>query len=116
MNMRYHPNRAKAILEADAKIAATTPTTADRLAALSDEALAAEYDRMARAVNEADAELARLRKKKWWQRKPKPLPPELRGYQGPAFQAYLARKSLGPVRCEVIAREEKEGRPPNLFA
>lgn len=104
--MRYHPNRAKAILEADTKIAATAPTTADRLAALSDEALAAEYDRMARAVNEADAELARLRKKKWWQRKPKPLPPDLRGYQGPAFQAYLARKSLGHVRREVIAREE----------
>lgn len=105
--MRYHPNRAKAILAADAAIVASTPTTADRLAALSDEALAAEYDFAARAVNEADQELARLRKKKWWQRKPKPLPPELRGYQGPAFQAYLARKSLGHVRSEVIAREEK---------
>lgn len=110
--MRYHPNRAKAILAAEeSSLAVTTPNTADRLAALSDEALSAEYDFMARAVNEADQELARLLKKRWWQRKPKPLPPELRGYQGPAFQAYLARKSLGHVRREVIAREEKEQVP-----
>ena len=59
--------------------------------------LADERNLLAQALRELEEEKASM---------PTPLPPELRGYRSPGFQAYLARKSLNYVLDEMIAREK----------
>jgi hypothetical protein len=109
--MIQHPNRIKWRLAAEASIAANSAkTTAERLADMSDTQLQEESAFFADAVARADAKVVASRpKKRWWQRRPKvvPLPPEQTGYRSPSFQAYLARKSLGYVHQEMLAREKK---------
>lgn|GEM_PF-5932722 len=104
--MLHHPNRYKALLAAPTTSApSAAPTTADRLAAVSDEALLAEYDRLSAAIDRRERELKALRKKRWWQRKPPPLPEEMRGYQSPGFQLHLTRKAFRHVQEEVEYRQ-----------
>lgn len=71
-------------------------STADRVAAMSDADLAAEYARMLQSVRYSEEKLAAL---------PRPFPPEMRGYRSPSFQLYLDRKYLNRLADEVIARE-----------
>lgn len=106
--MLHHPNRYKAMMAESAKPApSAAPTTADRLAAASDEALMAEYDRLSAAVDRREKELKALRKKRWWQRKPPPLPEEMRGYRSPGFQLHLTRKALRHVQEELEYRRSQ---------
>jgi hypothetical protein len=87
-------------------------STADKLAAMTDEELADELSMWARISARADERVrASRRKKRWWQRKPEaPPPPQKTGYQSPSFQAYLARKSRGYVHQEVVKRRSR-GKP-----
>ena len=105
--MLHHPNRYKAMMEEAKKPKpSVVPTTADRLAALTDEQLMAEFDRLLAAIDRREAEIAALQKEREGLKDPPPLPEDQRGYRSPAFQLYQTRKALGYVQAEMEFRRD----------
>lgn len=89
--------RKKASSTAGSPASTESQSTAAQLAAMDDDQLTDERSFLARALREIEEEKAKLSG---------PLPPELRGYQSPGFQAYITRKSLNYVLDEMNARRK----------